>query len=617
MDRTQLLLKSHNYFKGLPDEIIDDFAQHVHVIKYQTGDIVHDCQDSWNDIYFIVEGRVKVVKVGKQGLETLFGVAEQGDQMGMISTALPEPIPMRALAIEPSILLQVNQERAFDISAKYPALRRHWRSRLAGAFAKTFLQVNHSTKTRIVTGFHGTNTTRHLTNDLVHELDNHIKGKVGLITDFSGGSIPKGVCVYRIDSQPRLDMESLFQKLSEWRDVELALIDLDSGLDIEAAIRICSLSEHIIWWLNLDDREREISRIQSLTTAAEGFREKNCAVWLLGEEIVSPVDSQLDDLVSRQFKISHKVISGEDNLAPTIHDGMARLVNYLRGIQVGLALGGGAARGMAHLGVLKALEEAGIVIDRIAGTSAGAMVGSLYAWGLSADFMKKQFALDLKPSWFFRIVPKGLYWNLLYKYRTGRFGPMLRKYIGTASLQQLQIPSATIAVDLVRGDALVRDRGEVVNSILESINLPVLSVPMMNQDTALIDGGFINNVPADVLVQQGCNIVIAVDVLSKMEKEFLKIRPGDSPQKNASPNFLQTYMRIYAIQNSKLTTSGIRAADVTIEPDLSDFSLAAFTKAEEMAKIGKAAAEEKIPDIKSLIASLEMRLQRPVANRNS
>ena len=187
---------------------------------------------------------------------------------------------------------------------------------------------------------------------------------------------------------------------------------------------------------------------------------------------------------------------------------------------------------------------------------------------------------------------------------------MLRKYIGTDALEQLQIPSSTVAVDLVQGDELVRERGETVNSILESINLPVLSVPMMKQDKALIDGGFINNVPADVLVKQGCNIVIAVDVVSKMEEEFLKIRPGSQLQKKVYPNFLQTYLRLYAVQSSKLTKSGVRSADVTIQPDLSEFSLANFTDAEKMATIGKAAAEEQIPRIKQLITSLEKRIQR-------
>ena len=97
---------------------------------------------------------------------------------------------------------------------------------------------------------------------------------------------------------------------------------------------------------------------------------------------------------------------------------MERLVHYLRGVRIGVALGGGAARGMAHLGVLNALDQNGIVADVIAGTSVGAMTGVLYSAGLDCDYLTSQFAADLKPPWIFRQLPSGGYWYLLYNYRT-------------------------------------------------------------------------------------------------------------------------------------------------------------------------------------------------------
>ena len=98
-------------------------------------------------------------------------------------------------------------------------------------------------------------------------------------------------------------------------------------------------------------------------------------------------------------------------------------------MRVGVALGGGAARGLSHLGVLKALERSGIVVDMIAGTSAGAMTGILYSSGLDPDYNADAFATELRPSWIFRHLPQGNYWHLLYKYRRGKFDPMLRKYL--------------------------------------------------------------------------------------------------------------------------------------------------------------------------------------------
>ena len=120
-----------------------------------------------------------------------------------------------------------------------------------------------------------------------------------------------------------------------------------------------------------------------------------------------------------------------------LQHGFERIVHHLRGIQIGLALGGGAARGMAHLGVLKSLEQHGIYIDMLAGTSAGAMVGTIYAAGLDSDYIARSFKTELQPSWFFRQLPGGGYWYLLYKYRWRQFDSMLRKYMGRARMEQL------------------------------------------------------------------------------------------------------------------------------------------------------------------------------------
>src|SRR4029079_15399338 len=187
------------------------------------------------------------------------------------------------------------------------------------------------------------------------------------------------------------------------------------------------------------------------------------------------------------------------------------------------------------LGVLKALEENGIVVDMVAGTSAGAMTGVFYASGLDCDYNAQNFSADLQPGWLFRHIPRGGHWYLVYKYRTGQFDPMLRMYLHDWRLEQLAVPCFSVTVDLVSGNSVVRQRGDAVHAILESINLPVLSVPIVRNGQALIDGGLVNNIPADVLVSMGCNFVIAISVSAKMEKEFSQIRAGGPGGARARP----------------------------------------------------------------------------------
>src|SRR4030095_14517091 len=220
-----------------------------------------------------------------------------------------------------------------------------------------------------------------------------------------------------------------------------------------------------------------------------------------------------------------------------------RLVHYLRGVKIGVALGGGAARGMAHLGVLNALDQNGIVVDVIAGTSVGAMTGILYCAGLDCDYVTNQFAAYLKLPWIFRQLPSGGYWYLLYKYRRGQFEPILRKYLHDWKLEQLAIPCSAVTADLVGGQAVVRDRGGAVQAILESINLPMLSAPICRNGQALVDGGVMNNIPADVLTSAGCNFVIAVSVTAKIEKQVCAHKPDTPTLSMRIPSSLQTLLR--------------------------------------------------------------------------
>jgi predicted acylesterase/phospholipase RssA len=287
--------------------------------------------------------------------------------------------------------------------------------------------------------------------------------------------------------------------------------------------------------------------------------------------------------------------------------GLERLVHHLRGIRIGLALGGGGARGMAHLGVLKALEQNGIVVDMIAGTSAGAMTGIVYASGLDSDYAADRFSTDLRPGWIFRHIPRGSHWYLVSKYRRGQFDPMLRKYLHDWGLEQLAVPCLSVTVDLVTGDSIVREQGDATCAIRESINLPVISVPICRDGQALIDGGIVNNIPADVLLLKRCNFVIAVSVTAKMEQEFCGITRDKSVSRK-QPTMMQTLLRSLLVQNYSLRALGVSPADVVIEPDVRGFDLAEFVRTKELASIGEAAALQEIPKIRQLLARLDPQL---------
>ena len=263
---------------------------------------------------------------------------------------------------------------------------------------------------------------------------------------------------------------------------------------------------------------------------------------------------------------------------------------------------------MAHLGVLKALEQQGIYVDMVAGTSAGAMTGTLYAAGLDPDDLTHAFTTDLRPSWFFRRLPSGGYWYLLYKYRRHQFDFMLRKYLGPITMEQLTLPTFTISVDLVEGAPIVRGSGDATINILESINLPPLALPIIGPDQMLVDGGLLNNVPADVLVAKGCNFVIASTVTAQLERSFGGIGSTRHTPHGRGASTLKVIMRQYMIQHHRMNAVGIRPADFVIAPDVTAFDISEFTRAEEMARIGEATTAATIGDLNKMLHRLDAEL---------
>jgi predicted acylesterase/phospholipase RssA len=182
---------------------------------------------------------------------------------------------------------------------------------------------------------------------------------------------------------------------------------------------------------------------------------------------------------------------------------------------------------------------------------------------------------------------------------------MLRKYLKDIRLEQLPVPIRAITLDLIGGRPVVRNHGDAVHAILESINLPVLSIPICREGRALVDGGLVNNVPANVLVDEGCNFVIAVSVTARLESRFGGNRPDMGTEQMKPPSTLQTALRSHMVQSMNMNSIGVQPADIVIEPDVTEFDLAEFTRTDELAAAGEKATLEAIPRIREMLAKLD------------
>ena len=601
------LMQAHPYFQGLDDAILEDVAAHVDVRELDVAEVVYAADEPMTEIGFLVGGRLKGMYVDNRGEERLLRFAERGEAIGMIATAIGEPIPVEIIAVEPSRLLVLDYEVAFELTMRHPTLRRRWSTKTAHFIRANTLGDAPKRETSIVGLFHPSPATRDFTRIIVSRL-RELGEDVAVLSDQPESAFAADVPFRCAQENGRwIDETELHQQLAKWGKPHRIILDLDAKCELDRTKKITSMCHNVLWVTRPEEADSVCRRLQEVEAPSPAFRDKTSVVWLLKDEVRRPLSPAMHEVTSREFKVPESAMSGSQNGCVP---GVERVAQFMRGVQIGVALGGGAARGMAHLGVLRALEEQGIVDDRIAGTSAGAMTGILYGAGFTPDFLIDSFTRDLRPSWCFRNMPRGGYWYLMYKYRWGRFDPMLRKYMGDLRLEQLPIPCSSITINLVSGQAIVRREGDAVHAILESINLPILSTPIMRQGQALIDGGFVNNVPADVLASQGCNLIIAVDVTATIEKTFGA--PSNTGGRMRTPNAVQTLLRTYAVQSSNMNSIGVQPADVRIEPDVSQFGMAEFTRAREMSLVGEQATLDKLPALQRLLDRLNAR-PRPIS----
>ena len=181
---------------------------------------------------------------------------------------------------------------------------------------------------------------------------------------------------------------------------------------------------------------------------------------------------------------------------------------------------------------------------------------------------------------------------------------MLRKYLGGTRMEQLILPILTVSVDLIEGEAMVRETGDATIDVLESINLPPLSLPIISSSQALVDGGLLNNVPANLLVAKGCNFVIASTVTAKLEKDFEGIRSKGRPVRRFIST-VQVLMRQQMIQHYNMNSVGVQPADFVIAPDVTSFDISEFTRADEMALIGETTANANMAGLRKMLSKLD------------
>jgi NTE family protein len=269
--------------------------------------------------------------------------------------------------------------------------------------------------------------------------------------------------------------------------------------------------------------------------------------------------------------------------------------------KVGLALSGGAARGLAHVGVLQVLQKEGIPIDMIAGTSSGAVIGAAYAWSQDTTRMIRD-ALDANWKKMAPLIDPSLPRSGFIKGKKVR--DLISTYVGgEVDFKDLKIPFACVTTDIDTGEEVVIDSGSVPDALRATISIPGVFTIVKHKGRFVVDGGLTTPVPVEVVRRMGADFIIAVnvtpDVTGRMGKAYRQ-----RVETHKAPNIFQVMMQSIYITTYAVAQHALENADIVIEPDLAQIGAGDFNKVPEMIIRGREAAQKAIPEIKRRLGNL-------------
>ena len=257
--------------------------------------------------------------------------------------------------------------------------------------------------------------------------------------------------------------------------------------------------------------------------------------------------------------------------------------------RIGLALGGGAARGFAHVGVIQVLEEAGIHPVLVTGTSAGSLVAALYASGRNGAQLQ-QVAENMEEAaftdWTLPIFSRGVL-------RGEALGRYVNAQVGGRLIEQMPLPLGIVATDLNSGQGVLFQRGDTGMAVRASSAVPAVFVPVRIGAREYVDGGLVSPVPVRYARQMGAELVVAVDISS-------------APEGNPAGDSLQIVLQTFAIMGKSINSWELHEADVVVTPALLEVKSADFAARRRAIEAGRVAMRRMLPQLKAAIEAKSM-----------
>lgn len=634
----------------------------VRLVEFKRGDIVYREGATAEAFYVIVSGRFRVFQKVRGEEEKTLTYLYRGDYFGESSLLTDQTHSASVEARSDGLVLKLEKEHFLKILSEVPALSIHLSRTLGHRLTKIEGPGKKKQEVKIAALYSQVPPTESFQffYDLATNLARETKSRVIFIDFLSADS--GGVNAVPLRSRNRFSLAK--GELNRESDLKPALMDCPAGfyyLPVETEkengaekkltslmtflsyrfdfllVRICckpgdlsfrALKQSDSIYILLDPASRvsleAVARIREIEKEF-GFTRNEIKLVFPEKESNGNFDyAEKEEELG--YKIFH-VLPSRTREPDRYHSGMRFITKELAGTLLGLALGSGAAYGLAHIGVLKVLEKENIPIDVLAGSSIGALVACLWAAGYRpADLEKIAKSLD-RTNAFFKLLG---FRDLSMAHRGFFHGRQVKhfmeSYLGRRTFQDLKVPVKIVASSLTTSREVVFEKGRVVDALRASISIPGIFRPCPYRGELLIDGGILNPLPVDVLVQMGVKKIIAVNVLTGPEeraqksqllaekRKKLRRANGEIPlwkrlwmpissrmDQYFSGNVFNVIMNTIQFMEYEIAKVSGQDADVLIHPVAFSGHWAEFYRPEKFIREGEKKTLEQIEEIKSLL----------------
>ena len=588
-------IKQWNLFQGLSDTDIKNIIDTSTQRSFKSGQNLCVQGEEGKSMFIICSGKVNMQLTKPNGSKKNLNLLKQGDHFGEMSILSGGTRTATAVAITDSDVLELTKLELDQLINEIPALSLNLSRTISSWLQGELIGKAVRKKLHVLGLVRTTSDTSLFATQIVEWFSSKAK-QVAVFTDrlehWRNSGFPQ-LPLVAIDSE-EYDQASLRLEIIKAAEThDHVFLDIDEN---QSAI-LLSQCERIWWLVNQKqiDNDALFGSLKKLLDAEPLLRKRtqlvvtqvNPSKLVLAQ--TEKIELELDDL-NCQCDVSGKTLLRRD---------LSRFYHLALGVHMGMALGGGGARSCAHLGVMVALEENDLYFDRIAGTSGGAIAAAFYAMGFEKQHMIDVTVNNLTTPKLMKKIPGGTKWFLLLLHRFDKVQKICDSIFNGATFEQMLLPTHLVCADLISGHEVVRSNGDVSDSVVASMNVPILGRPINIDGKSLVDGGILNNVPSSVLRANHTDYVLSVHVGGKLSQKF-----GDSNAMTPTSDMKQVgvmsaLFRVLEVAQNSLEKRYEEESDFVILPDTSAFAFEDFSKAEQLCEIGYDEAMKVMPELKA------------------